>query len=60
MIALAAENGFTLTQEDLKQEPASGEISDDELEAVAGGKTTCNCFFGGNSVFTGCLFTGYV
>ena len=38
LIALAAEKGFQLTAEDLKQpEAASGELSDDELENVAGG-----------------------
>ena len=52
VIALAAENGFTLTQEDLKQEPASGGISDDELEAVAGGKT-CGCAIGGGGASSG-------
>ena len=58
VIALAAEKGFTLTQEDLKQEPASGGISDDELEAVAGGKT-CGCFFGGGGEWSGgCVFSG--
>ena len=58
VIALAAENGFTLTQEDLKQEPASGKISDDELEAVAGGKT-CSCFFGGGGEWSGgCIVSG--
>ena len=58
VIALAAEKGFTLTQEDLKQEPASGKISDDELEAVAGGET-CGCFFGGGGERScGCFFGG--
>ena len=46
VIALAAEKGFTLTEEDLKPEPASGEVSDDELDAVVGGKT-CVCVAGG-------------
>ena len=57
VIALAAEKGFTLTQEDLKRESATGEISDGELEAVAGGKT-CACFFGGGGTFSGCVFAG--
>ena len=37
IVALAAEKGFTLTEEDLKREPVSDEICDDELNAVAGG-----------------------
>ena len=36
VIALAAEKGFTLTAEDLKP-AATGELSDDELDGVAGG-----------------------
>ena len=35
VIALAAEKGFALTAEDLK--PAAGELSDDDLDGVAGG-----------------------
>ena len=46
VIALATEKGFVLTTEDLTPEPASGEVSDDELDAVAGGKT-CVCVAGG-------------
>ena len=52
VIALAAENGFTLTAEDLKPEPTTGEVSDDELNAVAGGKD-CGCFLGGGGEATG-------
>ena len=46
VIALAKEKGFILTEEDLQ--PASGiqEISDDEVEAVVGGKA-CYCVLGG-------------
>ena len=47
IIALAAEKGFALTPEDLKNEPpAVAELSDDELDAVAGGKK-CYCAVGG-------------
>ena len=52
LIAFAAENGITVTPEDFaeaKKEAeaaAEGEISDDELSAVAGGKT-CACVAGG-------------
>ncbi len=35
VIALAAKKGFALTAEDLK--PAAGELSDAELDGVAGG-----------------------
>lgn len=47
IIALAAEKGFTLTADDLKPEEASGgEVSDEELATVAGGKA-CFCAAGG-------------
>ena len=46
VIALAAEKGFTLTAEDLKPDQPTGELNDDELDAVAGGKA-CGCFIGG-------------
>ena len=39
MIALAAEKGFALTEEDLAAEEAAGELSDDELDEVAGGRS---------------------
>ncbi len=53
VIALAREKGFALTAEDLKQERApSGELSDDELEAVAGGKA-CFCAVGGGGERSG-------
>lgn len=42
VIALAKERGFTLTAEDVQPEPASGALSDDELDAVAGGNV-CIC-----------------
>lgn len=44
-IALAAEYGVQLTEADFQQTDA-GELSDDELDAVAGGKT-CVCVAGG-------------
>ena len=46
VIALAAEKGFALTAEDLKPEAPTGELSEDELDAVAGGKK-CYCAIGG-------------
>lgn len=42
--AFAAELGFTLTAEDFQQE--EGELQDDELNAVTGGKE-CACVLGG-------------
>lgn len=45
LFALAKENGITLTDEDLER-PQSEELSDDELDAVAGGGG-CGCPFGG-------------
>lgn len=46
VIALAAEKGFALNLEDIKPEERSGEVSDEELDAVAGVKT-CVCVAGG-------------
>ena len=46
VIALAKEINFTLTVEDLKSKETVSEISDDELEAVAGGDC-CFCSLGG-------------
>lgn len=46
VIALAAEKGFTLTEEEIRPKERSGEISDDEMDAVAGG-AQCGCFLGG-------------
>ena len=43
IIAMAKELGFELTEVDFAQ---PGELSDDELDAVAGGGK-CACFFGG-------------
>ena len=37
VIALAKEKGFEITAEDLASIPESGELSDDELDGVAGG-----------------------
>lgn len=45
-IALAAEYGITITEEDFEQKPADGEMSDDELEAVSGG-SKCICVIAG-------------
>jgi len=50
VIELAAEKGFTLTEEDLKPAAAAGELSEDELNAVAGGvasNAACGCVLGG-------------
>lgn len=44
IIALAREQGIELTEADF--ESSNGEVSDDELSAVAGGKW-CTCFIGG-------------
>ena len=46
VIALAKEIGFELTTDDLKSKETISEISDEELEAVAGGKI-CFCELGG-------------
>ena len=46
VIALGEERGFTLTEEDLKPDAGIQNISDDEVEAVAGGKV-CVCVVGG-------------
>lgn len=64
VIALAAEMGFPLTAEDLEQQPGSDIVSDDELDAVAGGKT-CVCVLGGGGEKSGrdllcwCTVEGY-
>ena len=49
MLALAKECGIELTAADLEkqEEPASRELDDDELDAVAGGATACLCSAGG-------------
>ena len=52
VIALAAEKGFTLTEEDLKPQPVSGEMPDAELDAVAGGDK-CLCIVGGYGAESG-------
>ena len=47
IIEMAKEKGFTLTEEDLKApETNDGPVSDDEVDAVAGG-TVCVCIVGG-------------
>ncbi|RKI39398.1 Nif11-like leader peptide family natural product precursor [bacterium D16-51] len=43
-IRVAAEYGIEIKEEDFK--PAQGELTDDELDAVAGGEP-CACVFGG-------------
>lgn len=49
MLALAKECGIELTAADLEKqaEPASRELDDDELDAVAGGALACLCSAGG-------------
>lgn len=46
IIALAKEYGVEISETDFQAAPAEGELSDDELETVAGGGC-CNCFAGG-------------
>ena len=46
VIALAAEKGFTLTDEDFVQEEPEGEVPLEEASSVAGGKK-CYCVAGG-------------
>lgn len=50
LLAMAKELGIELTEDDLK--PESEELSDDELDAVAGGKS-CMCVLGGGGKKTG-------
>ena len=71
MLALAKEYGIELTAADLekKAEPASRELDDDELDAVAGGENKMLCYcvlagggggkdcYDGNTV--GCACVGY-
>jgi predicted ribosomally synthesized peptide with nif11-like leader len=50
VIRLAAEKGFALTEEDMKNGSPDGELSDDELNTVAGGFLTnaaCGCVLAG-------------
>ena len=51
IIADAAEKGITLTEEDFAETAETGELSEDELEAVAGGKA-CYCVVGGGGTAT--------
>ncbi len=46
-IQVAAENGLELTEADFQPAGSVGELADDELEAVAGGKDACTCVVGG-------------
>ena len=50
-LAIANEAGFSISVEDLKK--AQSEISDEELEAAAGGwgNLICLAFFGGSKTF---------
>ena len=48
-IRVAAEYGVELKEEDFQPVSAQGELADDELDAVAGGKT-CACVTGGGGV----------
>ena len=46
LIAMAADMGITITEDDFKEEPK--ELSDDELDTVAGGgDVSCACAMGG-------------
>ncbi len=59
-IALAKELGIELSEADFAKAEASGELNDDELDAVAGGGGGgCRYSGGGGSSCTGCLMTGY-
>ena len=40
-LAIAKEAGFAITAEDIQSMPSSTELSDDELEGVAGGLMMC-------------------
>ena len=58
LLALAKEYGIELTEADFENKPVSGELDDDELDAVAGGLAYCNCGAagaGGASNPTSCL-----
>ena len=46
VIAFAKELGIELTEADFAKKESDGELSDDELDAVAGGGG-CGCAFGG-------------
>ena len=46
VIAFAKELGIELTEADFDKKESDGELSDDELDAVAGGGG-CGCAFGG-------------
>ena len=50
ILALAKEKGYELTAEDLKKQ--ASELSEDELETVAGGKS-CYCALGGGGTGDG-------
>ena len=51
VIADAAEKGITLTEEDFDETAETGELTEDELEAVAGG-AACYCAIGGGGTAT--------
>ena len=50
VIAMAKELGIALTNADFAQ---NNELSDDELDAVAGGGWDCGCFMGGGGTGDG-------
>ena len=60
-IALAKELGIELSEADFAKEESNGELSDDELDAVAGGGG-CGCAIAGGgdgeSYTCGCVFYG--
>ena len=53
IITFAKEAGYTLVPEDFEEKTPERELTDEEVEAVSGGKkynfdeTTCYCFLGG-------------
>ena len=63
LIALAKELGITLTEADFSE--PSGELDDDELDAVTGGWKECMCAFAGggkkdsDGKACGCVGGGY-
>jgi len=62
LIAFAAKEGYAFTADEAQAyiaESAKGELNDEQLEAVAGGKmVTCACALGGGSVNCGCVAMG--
>ena len=56
VIEIAKDYGFTLTEEDFEAKGAEGELSEDELNAVAGG--FCVFHGGGGGLNCGCAVLG--